>query len=382
VTKKRDYYQVLGVSRDATEDEIKRAYRGLALKYHPDRNPDDKSSEDNFKEATEAYEVLRDSEKRALYDRYGHEGLRRGAGFDFDFGSFDLADALRAFMRDFGDFGLGDLFGMGASGGARETRGSDMRIRMKLSLEEIAEGVSKKIKVRRMVSCKTCNGSGAKPGTGRATCASCGGTGQVRHMQRSFLGQFISVSTCSSCGGTGSVIRTPCPDCGGRGRVEAEETLDFEIPSGVSTGIQLAKQGVGNAGERGGQPGDLIIVIEEKEHEVLSRDGDNVICDVEISFSEAALGCDIEVPGIHGTECVKVPHGTQSGSVLRIPGKGIRGLRSNRHGDELVRIHVATPSKLSRREKELFDELAALEKEGAPKRKRFISRIKEALGGD
>jgi molecular chaperone DnaJ len=382
VTKKRDYYEILGVSRGATGEEIKKAYRALALKYHPDKNPGDKGSEEMFKEAAEAYEILRDSEKRALYDRYGHEGIKRGVGFDFDFGGFDLADALRAFVRDFGDFGFGDMFGSGPSRGTIETRGSDIRIRLKLSLEEIAEGAKKTVRVKRLASCKTCGGSGARPGTGRATCASCGGTGQIRHVQRSFLGQFVSVTTCSSCRGTGRVVGNPCGECNGQGRLEAEETLNLEIPAGVSTGNYIAERGLGNAGPYGGPAGDLVILIEEKPHELLTRDGDNVVCQAEISFSEAALGCELEVPGIRGPERLKIPRGTQSGSVIRISGKGIRGLHSGRHGDQLVRVHVSTPSKLSQRERELFEELARLEQDGAGKRKRFIGRIKEVFRGE
>ena len=379
MTRKKDYYDVLGVPRSARDEEIKKAYRGLALRYHPDRNPGDKDSEEKFKEATEAYEILRDSEKRTLYDRYGHAGLKRGAGFDFDFGTFDLADALRAFVRDFGNFGFGDLFGAGPSRGSVETRGADIRIRLPLTLEEIADGTKKKVRVKRLAACKSCGGSGARAGTGRTACSSCEGTGQIRHVQRSFLGQFISVTTCSSCGGTGSIVRNPCPECDGQGRAEVEETVELEVPAGVATGNYFAKRGLGNAGLHGGPPGDLIVLIEEKPHELLVRDGDNVVCNVEVSFSEAALGCEVEVPGIRGPELLKVPRGTQSGAVLKLAGKGIRSLQGGRRGDLLVRVHVRTPSKLSQREKELFEELGRLENEAPGKGKRFIGKIREVF---
>jgi len=365
MTRKRDYYDFLGLPREASVEEVKKAYRALALKYHPDRNPGDTSSEDKFKEATEAYEVLRDSEKRALYDRYGHAGLSRGAGFEFDFGGFDLADALRAFMRDFGDFGLGDLFG--GPPGAAETRGSDIRITLGLTLEEIAEGVEKSLRLKRLGKCDTCGGSGAAPGSGKAACQSCGGTGQIRHVQRTFFGQFMSVAPCARCGGRGSVIKDPCSKCRGQGRAQTEETIEVQIPAGVSTGNYIPKKGLGNVGPQSGPVGDLIVFLEEKSHDVFVRDGDSVVCDVEISFSQATLGTKLEVPSLRGTEEVKVPAGTQSGSVLKLSGKGIRSLHGHRRGDQLVRVHVRTPSKVSAREKELLEELSRIEKTGSGK---------------
>ncbi|MFH0778089.1 MAG: molecular chaperone DnaJ [Candidatus Eisenbacteria bacterium] len=381
MTKKQDYYAILGVAREASQDELKKAYRSLALRYHPDRNAGDASCEEKFKEVAEAYEVLKDTEKRALYDRYGHAGVARSGGFDFDFGGFDLADALRAFMRDFGDFGLGDLFGASA-GRMMETRGSDIRIRVKLSLEEIADGVKKKIKLDRLVACTECGGSGARAGTGTATCSSCGGAGQMRQVQRSFLGQFVNIITCPTCRGRGSVIQRPCPECGGEGRRRAQEVIEIEIPAGVSTGNYLPKRGFGSAGPHGAPPGDLVVLIEEKRHESLVRDGENVICEAEISFSEAVLGCELEVPGLRGKERVQIPAGSQSGSIVKMHGKGIRGLRTERLGHELVRLQVATPTNLSQREKELFAELAELESTRRTKRRGFIGRLKEALGSE
>ena len=361
MTKKRDYYEILGLPRNASVEEVKKAYRALALKHHPDRNPGDTSAEDKFKEATEAYEVLRDTDKRALYDRYGHAGLSRGAGVDFGFGGFDLADALRAFMRDFGDFGFGDLFG-GQSAAAAETRGSDIRINLQLTLEEIAEGVQKTVRLKRLGKCGECGGVGAARGSGKATCDACHGTGQVRHTQRTFFGQFMSVAPCAKCGGRGNVIKEPCDKCRGQGRVQTQETVEVQIPAGVSTGNYIPRKGLGNAGLQGGPAGDLIVFLEEKSHDVFSRDGDNVVCDVDISFGQAALGTKLEVPSLRGTEEVKIPAGTQSGSVLKLSGKGVRSLHGHRHGDQLVRVHVRTPSKLSAREKELLEELSRSEK--------------------
>jgi molecular chaperone DnaJ len=380
MTRKRDYYEILGIPREASTDEIKKAYRALALKYHPDQNPGDKSSEERFKEATEAYEVLRDSEKRASYDTYGHSGPGRRGGFDFDLGGFDLADALRAFMRDFGDFGFGDVFG-GAATVAAEKRGSDIRITIGLTLEEIADGVEKTVKLKRLGKCGACGGSGAAPGSGRATCEACGGAGQVRHVQRTFFGQFVNVATCAKCGGRGSTVKTPCPECKGQGRVQVQDTIHVQIPAGVSTGNYIPKKGLGNAGPQGGPAGDLIVFIEEKQHQTLLRDGDSVVCDVEISFSEAALGTRLEVPSLRGTEEVRISAGTQSGTVLKLSGKGIRGLHGHKRGDQLVRVHVRTPGRLSSREKEIFEELSRTDKERLGKSRDFGRKMQEETPG-
>ncbi len=380
MTKKRDYYEILGLPRNASVEEVKKAYRALALKYHPDRNPGDTSSEDKFKEATEAYEVLRDSDKRALYDRYGHAGLSRGAGVDFGFGGFDLADALRAFMRDFGDFGLGDFFGA-QSMAAVETRGRDIRINLALTLEEIADGVQKTVRVKRLGRCEECGGSGAARGSGKATCDSCGGTGQVRHSQRTFFGQFMSVAPCARCGGRGSVINDPCSKCRGQGRTQTQDTVEVQIPAGVSTGNYIPRKGLGNVGPQGGPTGDLIVFLEEKIHDVFLRDGDNVVCDADVSFSQAALGTKLEVPTLRGAEEVKVPAGTQSGAVLKLSGKGIRSLHGHRRGDQLVRVHVRTPTRLSSKEKELLEELSRSEKSGSVKDGGAVRRRQGSSGG-
>ncbi|MBN1504482.1 MAG: molecular chaperone DnaJ [Candidatus Eisenbacteria bacterium] len=379
MTRKRDYYEILGLSRDASVEEVKKAYRALALKYHPDRNPGDESAEEKFKEATEAYEVLRDEEKRATYDRYGHAGLSRGAGLDFGFGGFDLADALRAFMRDFGDFGLGDLFG-GVSAPSVETRGSDIRINLQLTLEEIADGVKKTVRLKRLARCGACGGSGAAPGTGRSTCQTCQGTGQIRRVQRTFFGQFMNVATCPSCGGRGSVVKEPCQKCRGEGRVQTQETVEVQIPAGVSTGNYIPKKGLGNVGPQGGPAGDLIVFLEEKSHDVFVREGDDVVCDVEVSFSQAALGTKLEVPSLRGTEEVRLAAGTQSGSVVKLSGRGIKSLHGHRRGDQLVRVHVRTPVKLSAREKELFEELFGIEKDGPARGGRAVRRRQGAHG--
>jgi molecular chaperone DnaJ len=265
-------------------------------------------------------------------------------------------------MRDFGDFGFGDLFGGQSS--AIETRGSDIRITLALTLEEIAEGVQKTVRLKRLGRCDACGGSGAAHGSGKVTCDGCQGTGQVRHAQRTFFGQFMSVAPCAKCGGRGSLIKDPCGTCRGQGRAQTQETVEVQIPAGVSTGNYIPRKGLGNAGLQGGPVGDLIVFLEEKPHDVFLRDGDNVVCDVDVSFSQAALGTKLEVPSLRGTEEVKVPAGTQSGAVLKLSGKGIRSLHGHRRGDQLVRVHVRTPSKLSARERELLEELSRSEKAG------------------
>jgi molecular chaperone DnaJ len=342
------------VGREAGPEEIKKAYRKLALQFHPDRNQGDASAEEKFKEATEAYEVLRDQEKRARYDQLGHAGLEGsfGGGGGGGFGGFDLSDALRAFMRDFGGGAFGDFFGFGdeARGGG-PARGRDVQIRLPLELEEVAVGAEKKLKIRLEVRCDTCRGGGAAPGSERRTCPTCRGSGQVRRVQRSFLGQLVNVAPCPVCGGEGGVVDSPCKACGGEGRVERQETVSVRIPSGVASGNYIPLRGKGHAGPRGGPPGDLIVLIEEVPHKVFERHGDDILCQVLISFDQAALGDSIEVPSLEGRVRMSVPAGTASGKVFRLRGKGIPRLRGATRGDQLVRVLVHVPKKLSREER-------------------------------
>jgi molecular chaperone DnaJ len=361
---KRDYYEVLGVSRTASIDEIKKAYRQLALRYHPDRNPGNKDAEEKFKEATEAYEVLRDKEKRSRYDQFGHGGIATpGAGGSEGFpgGAFDLGDALRAFMRDFGGFGFEDFFGGGGVRGAGEgssaMRGNDLQVRLKLALREIATGVTKKIRVERMVPCAKCKGRGTKEGTSRETCSTCRGTGQVRQVSRSPFGQFVNIQTCPACRGEGTFAKDPCPACAGEGATEGSKNVEVKIPAGVATGNYLRLEGQGDAGARGGPPGDLIILIEEVEDEIFERHGYDILFDLPVSFTQLALGARVEIPTLDGTAAIKIPAGTQTHKILRLKGKGIPHLNSYGRGDQLVRLVAWTPQSLGREERATFEEL-------------------------
>jgi molecular chaperone DnaJ len=360
---KRDYYEVLGVGRDASVDEVKKAYRKLALKYHPDRNPGDKESEEKFKEATEAYEILRDKEKRAQYDQFGHSGFA-GAGAGgfggFSGGGFDLSDALRAFMRDFGGFGgFEDIFGAGTGGRRRGSvkRGNDLQVKLRLTIHEVANGVKKKIKVSKLIPCTTCGGSGAKSGSTRMTCSTCNGTGEVRQVSRSLFGQFVNITTCPTCGGEGSVVKDPCPSCGGEGRTKGNKSIEVQIPAGVTTGNYITLEGQGDTGPRNGVPGDLIIVIEELEDDLFERHGDDIVCDLPVSFTQLALGARVEIPTLDGKAALKIPPGTHSHKIFRLKGKGIPHLRSRNRGDQLVRLIAWTPQKLDVEEHEAFEEL-------------------------
>ncbi|MBN1826744.1 MAG: molecular chaperone DnaJ [Candidatus Eisenbacteria bacterium] len=358
---KRDYYEVLGVGKDASKDEIKKAYRKLALQYHPDRNPGDKGAEEKFKEATEAYEILRDDDKRTKYDQFGHAGPGGGFGGGFGggggFEGFDLSDALRAFMRDFG--GFGDFFGGGGAGRGRHgpVRGGDLRVNLRLSLEEMAAGVEKKIKLGVRDVCGDCGGSGAAPGSSPRTCPTCRGAGQIRQVQRSLLGQFVNIADCPDCHGEGTRIDQPCPTCRGDGRLEKQQTFTVRIPAGVTAGNYIPLRGKGNVGPRGGPRGDVLVVIEEKPHPRFERHGDDLLAEAQISFAEAVLGGSIEVPTLEGSVKMNVPAGTPSGKIFRLRGKGFPHLRGHGKGDQLVRVHIWVPKKLKKEEKKALDEM-------------------------
>jgi molecular chaperone DnaJ len=354
---KRDYYDVLGVSRSATVAEIKKAYRKMALKYHPDKNPDDKEAEEKFKEAAEAYEVLSNEEKRARYDRFGHDGVR-GAGGGFGGGGMSMDDIFSHFGDIFGGhFGFGGGGFGGRSGRRHVNRGSNLRVKVKLSLDEIAHGVEKKIKLKKYVACKACNGTGARHGSSYTTCPTCRGTGQVTRVTNTFLGQMQTTSTCPQCGGEGQIITDKCEVCHGNGIVRNDEVITINIPAGVAEGMQLSLSGKGNAAARGGINGDLIVLIEEEPHPELTRDGNNLIYDLYISFPDAALGTSVEIPTVDGKVRIKLPSGTQGGKVLRLKGKGLPDINGYGKGDLLVNVNIWTPKHLSKEEKRLLEKL-------------------------
>ncbi len=363
---KKDYYEVLGVNRDASEDDIKKAYRKLAMKHHPDRNPDNPKAEDHFKEAKQAYEILSDANKRAAYDQYGHAGVDPSAAAGAGFGNF--ADA-------FGDI-FGDVFG-GGRARSNVYRGADLRYNLEIPLEEAARGTETRIRIPAMEECGTCHGSGAKPGTQPTTCPSCGGHGQVR-MQQGF---FSIQQTCPKCHGSGKVVQSPCPGCHGAGRIKQHKTLSVKIPSGVDEGDRIRLSGEGEAGVNGGPAGDLYVVIHLKPHAVFQRDHNDLHCEMPISFSAAALGGEIEIPTLDGYAKIKIPAETQTGKVFRLRGKGIKGVRSAAHGDLLCHVVIETPVSLTSRQRELLAELEAINRKDVgrhdPRAKSWMDKVKE-----
>lgn len=365
---KRDYYDILGVAKSSSPEEIKKAYRKLAIKYHPDKNPDDHTAEDKFKEAAEAYEILSNPEKKQRYDHYGHAGVggASGGGGGYGGGGMNMEDIFSQFGDIFGGGGGGgspfdSFFGgqqsRGGASGRRVAKGSNLRIKVKLTLEEIAHGAEKKIKVNKQVSCKTCDGTGAKDKSSISTCKTCGGSGSVRRVTNTILGQMQTTSTCPTCNGSGSQITSKCNSCHGEGTVRGEETITINIPAGVSDGMQLSMSGKGNAAPNGGIPGDLIILIEEIPHESLKREGNNVVYDLHLSIIDAALGYSAEVPTIDGKAKIKIEPGTQSGKLLRLKAKGIPEVNSYHRGDQIIHVNIWTPKVLNSEERSMLEKL-------------------------
>ena len=373
-----DFYVTLGVARGASEDEVKKAYRKLAMAYHPDRNNGSKEAEEKFKAITEAYDVLRDPNKRALYDRYGEAGLRGGAA---GFHHVDLSEALSIFMRDLGGLGgFGDLFG-GIAG--RETgprSGSDIKIQMPLTLTEVATGVEKTVTVKLLEPCDRCDGRGAEPGTSPAMCTTCNGSGEVRRAQRSFFGQVISVAPCPACSGEGTIISSPCKKCRGEGRTRGEKQMVVRIPAGVATGQYMTMRSVGNFGPRGGPRGDILVVFEVEEDPRFERDGEDLYCEVAVTYPQLVLGANVEVPMVIGTVSLQVPAGTQSGQVFNLRGRGLPRINSSSSGDLHVRLQLWTPDILSDEESALIQRLGEVQQVPAGRPKGLWSKLKESLG--
>lgn len=381
---KRDYYEILGVSRSASADDIKKAYRKIAMKYHPDRNPDDKEAEEKFKEAAEAYEVLSDANKKARYDQYGHAGMSGAGGFGG--GSMNMDDIFSNFGDIFGDDIFGSFFGGQRRGGQRRSggaRGSNLRVKLKLTYAEIASGVKKTIKVKKYVTCNPCSGTGAKDSGSVQTCPTCHGSGQVRKVSNTFLGQMQTVTTCPTCNGSGSSITSKCGNCKGDGRVYGEETIQIDVPAGVMEGMQMSMSGKGNAGERNGAAGDLLIMIEEEKHPELTREGLNLQYILTISFPDAVLGTQAEVPTVDGIAKIKIPAGTQSGKIFRLKGKGFPEVNGYEKGDQLIVVKVWTPQELSSEEKDFIERMKNSPRfqpgEDSKKEKSFFDRIKDVF---
>lgn len=371
---KRDYYEVLGVSRNADEAELKKAYRKLAKQYHPDMNPDNKEAEAKFKEINEAYAVLSDPQKRQQYDRFGHSGLN-GNGFEgfsgfggFDFGFEDIFDTF---------FG-GSPFGRSTRKRSGPQRGADLKYSLEISFNEAAFGTTKEINISRMQLCQVCNGSGAKPGTSPETCRHCNGAGQIRQVQNTPFGQMVNMRVCEVCRGEGTVISNPCDECHGNGRVRKTSRISINVPAGIDNGQTISLRGEGEPGMKGGPPGDLYVSIRVKPHPIFKRDGYNVICEIPITFTQAALGAELEIPTIEGTMKYNIPEGTQTGTVFRLKNKGIKHLRSNAKGDQLLKVSVEVPTKLSAKQKELLKEFAEISgDEVFQQRKSFFEKMRD-----
>ena len=373
-----DYYELLGVQRKASADEIKKAYRKLAVKYHPDKNPGDKAAEDKFKEISQAYEVLSDSNKRAQYDQFGHDAFTRAGRGGFG-GGGGFHDPFDIFSQVFGNSSIfEDLFGGGSSRRSNVRDGADLRYDLEIAFEDAVLGAEKSIKIPKLEPCSACKGSGCEPGTNKSRCSRCGGAGQLSMTQ----GFFSVRQTCPSCGGTGQTIQTPCRKCNGEGRVRAEKTLQLRIPPGVDTGSRLRLAGEGEAGSNGGRTGDLYIVIHVQQHEIFQRDEDDIICEVPIDFPTAAMGGVIDVPTVTGNTKLKIPEGTQNGTVLRIKGKGMPSLRGGLRGDQHVKIFVEVPKNLTRQQKTLLQQYGeSMESlKNHPLMDAFVSRAKRFFG--
>ena len=375
-----DFYSTLGVPRGASDDDIKKAYRKLAMQYHPDRNNGAKDAEEKFKEITEAYDVLRDPQKRAAYDRYGEAGLRGGAGYHH----VDLSEALGIFMRDFGAFaGLDEMFGFGGgrSGGSVRS-GSDVKITIPLTLAEVATGVERKLNAKLLEPCDRCTGSGAEPGSKPQTCATCNGSGEVRRAQRSFFGQFVTVAPCPTCKGEGTTVQSPCKKCRGEGRLREEREISIDVPPGVATGQYMTLRGVGNAGQRGGPRGDIHVIFEVADDPRFERDGEELYTEVLVTYGQLVLGAEILVPTVTSTSTLKVPAGTQSGQVFHIRGRGLPRVNASGTGDLHVRVQLWTPDRLADDERALIEQLNEVQK-SVPldsRGKGFWAKMKEALG--
>ncbi|MEO7360445.1 MAG: molecular chaperone DnaJ [Gemmatimonadaceae bacterium] len=376
-----DFYAVLNVSREATDDEIKQSYRRLAQQWHPDKNGGSKEAEEKFKTVAEAYDVLRDPQKRAAYDRYGEAGLR-GAGQQ-QYEHVDLADALNIFMRDFGGGGLGDLFGQGggrrSAGGARA--GADVKITLPMTLAEVATGIERTVNAKLLDACDKCEGSGAEPGTKPTQCTTCAGTGEVRRAQRSFFGQFVSVAPCPTCAGEGMVVQSPCKKCRGEGRMRSERALKINVPAGVATGQYMTLRGAGNAGPRGGPRGDVLVIFEVEDDERFERDGEDLYCESLVTYPQLVFGADIKVAGVTTDLSLRVPAGTQSGTVFHLRGRGLPRVNASGTGDLHVRVQLWTPQTMSADEETAVKAMAKLQPAAPKSREKSIwSKMKEALG--